>query len=244
MKHRLGLCLLLLALVAGVVHAANLAIPEKFFFGLPQPDNKVTLTFTRPGSLDPEQVAKDDGWWNAFAKFTILVLQSGSELDKAWTAASNDLDLQKSGVTYVGWSRGTQDEKREARERVRKVVQAVVEKHRLRELLISTPVDDKLIAKERAKAEARLAEQLGITAPSTAPLIAYCPSIDSNIKMDPQNPAFPKLMAALEDPVVKEAFRSAAAEFGSYLDKHPQASVEERNAELTRLMAPVLKKVQ
>ena len=123
-------------------------IPEKFFRGNPQPDGAVQFVYTKPNLLDPEQAA-NTGWWNAVAKFQLLV-EKNADFRAAYMAAGSDPDLKTTGVTFAEWSRGSEEEKLAARERMHAAIQRIVAKHRLSELLTTLPVDDALIAAKRA----------------------------------------------------------------------------------------------
>jgi len=221
--------------VLSVAHASGtepIQIPEKFFRGNPQPDGTVQFVYTKPNLLDPEQVA-NTGWWNAVAKLQVL-LENNAEFRAAYTAASSDPDLKKTGVTFEQWSRGSQEDKQAARDRMHAAIQRIVAKHRLTELLTTLAVDDAQIAAKRAS--------LLVRSPGAQPsaLVAFCPGAPGNVSVDSQHPSFARFQAMLADPESAKRYDAAIRAFGEFLDAHPTSSIEARNAELERLLAPIL----
>ena len=223
---------------AAPIRAESLDIPERFFRGIPQPDGSMQLVWTCPASLDPKTVEDDSGWWNACAKIAVLI-ERDSTFRAAFDAAGKDPALSSTGVTYTEWSRSDQDRKSELRERIQKVVQSVVDNQKLVTLLRTSQVEASLASIRRAQQEQILAKQLGITQPTAATLIKYCPGAAGNVSVNPQHPAFGAFDALMKQPTAAAKYESALAAFGSWLDKNPKASIDERNAELTRLMSPL-----
>lgn len=125
--------------------------------------------------------------------------------------------------------------------RVQDAVQPIVKKHRLIEILNAAAFDPALVACRRERNERKLAEELGIASPTptTQALVHFCPGVSGSVSVNAQHPLATKLEGALRDPAFAERYRSARGAFGSYLDSHPSSTVDERNAELSRLMAPV-----
>jgi hypothetical protein len=164
----------------------------------------------------------------------------------AFDAAANDPDLAKIDVSYVEWSRATQEAKIALRQRVQDAVRPIVTKHRLIELLRAAAVDPALIASRRAQSEKKLAEELGVDpkTPSTAALVHYCAGAKLNVSVNSQHPLAAKLEHELHDPAFADEYHAALVAFGKYLDGHPASSVDERDAELTHLMGPVLRQLQ
>jgi len=241
--RRLLVPLLLAALTS--VHAEELQIPDNFFRAMPQPNGPAQLIWTCPGELDEKSVTADMGWWNACAKITLL-MEADKEFGAAFNAAVHDPDLAKIDISYVDWSRAKPDQKIALRKRAQDALQPIIQRHRLIELLSAATIDPVLIAKRRGQDQQALAERLGVAnpTPTTLNLLHYCPGVSGNVSINTQHPLAPKLESALEKPSVAEQYRSALTAFGKYLDKNPTATVEQRDAELSSLMAPVLDQVR
>lgn len=222
---------------------AGIDVPEHFFLGTPRPDNSIDLWYENPHLLDPESVANQSGWWNACAKMAVL-LEKNLEFRQVYEAARKDPALGETHVTYVEWSRATLEVKEVLREHLATTVAGVVAKYHLVELLKGLPVDETLLSLRRAQLEQAMAKALGIVDPSSDTLVRYCPGSPANISINGQHPFFPRLQKLLEEPAVAGQYRSIASDFGKYLDAHPSASIKERDAEILRLMKPILSRME
>jgi hypothetical protein len=243
--NRLLAGLAIAPLVFGRACADEFQIPDNFFRAMPQPNGKMQLFWICPSSLEPESMKADRGWWNSCAKIGLL-LDTDKSFSDAYDAAANDPDLAKIDVSYVAWSRATQETKIALRKRVQNAVQPIVRKHRLIELLNAAAVDPALIASRRVQSEKKLAEELGVASPTptTEGLIHFCPGAESNVSINTQHPLAAKLEKQLQHPALAEQYRSALVSFGKYLDSHPNSTVAERDAELLRLFEPVLQQLR
>lgn len=230
---------LLAAPVAEHALAPDLRLPEDFFMGMPQPNDTVQFVYTCPSSLDPQTIEREAGWWNACAKLGVLMNQN-LDFRAGYLAATKDADLSNTGITFSEWSRSSQARKEELRVQLVKVIQGIAGKYDLERQLTTIPVDARLIAERRAKNEAKLADQLGITGQTTGRLFEFCPGAADNVSVISQHPAFDRFKELMNQPAAAEAYRATVREFGAYLDAHPASSVAEKNAELARLLAPIL----
>ena len=216
------------------VCAQDISIPDRFFFGLPQPDGSMQLSWECPSSLDSKSMAEESGWWNACAKIAALI-DVDTAFKAAWHDACEDPALSGTGITYAEWSRSTQEHKREVREKINEVVEAVVQRHKLPALLVASHVDSALIAVWRARQEKEVAKALGVDEPTDAALIRYCPGAPGNVSINPQHREFGAFEQLMRQPGAAKRYASAIGAFGRYLDRNPSASINERNGTCQRL---------
>ena len=99
-----GLCFAVL-LSTRALAAEPLNVPEEFFRGDVQPNGVVRFVYIKPNL--PDQ-ARDTGYWNAVAKFHILV-ERDQEFRAAYMAVSNDPELQATGITQPHLLGGRQE---------------------------------------------------------------------------------------------------------------------------------------
>lgn len=221
--------------LAVAADSTNVVVPDNFFQAYPEPNGNVQFAYIMPSVNEPKQVG-NLGWWNATAKFVWLQYNDKDFL-AAWKAARHDPELQTTDKTsYDKYAQGSPEEKAEARRLLQELANKVAEKHQLQFLLESIPVDAQNIADKSA--------ELRSAPPPTKPLISYCPGQANNVTINSNHPDFAQFQRMVGNPTTSKQYDAAIAEFSNYLTSNPTASIVDRNAELSKLVEPILSKVR